>query len=1216
MASKEKQIYELALNYRLDGASLHEALSLANKEYEASLSRRTKLTEAQATKIKAMIIAKEKETLQQVEMADRASQRRKGKEVVAEAKKANRLVEAEEKKSVERRKNTFLGAWGNFSKKLGTISSYGGAIAIISTVVNAFKSLVTAGIELEAGFIDLQVKSGYTQREMAKVSKTILDVAQSTKFSTLEITGAATALGKLGFEGEEVSKMLPNLANLAGATGESLQASAEILGKVLNAYEYTAEQSGIIADRMVDVFNNSALSLEKFNTAFSYVGSAAASTGTSFNELTAAMAVLSDRGITASKIGTGLRNVFTKLGKEGDSLRDIIQRVADGHLSFYEVAELVGRRAANQLFIMADSLDEFDSMIARSTEDYGEAARAAAVQMDSFKSQYEILINTLKNYVAPEFDEDKKWRNSISDSMGWLATFNAMMGEANEVAYFGRITQQYPQFAKDLNNIRKEIGETKNDYELLQKLRDKLKREGAVDEDGKKVSKKELADYVDSIEAFMDFAQMRLLFGNSRLFINELDTQINDKIINDAEEAVILWQDTVQAAVSGIAKTADKNKFLEIYFGKDRSLIGQMLSDLKEAGDITDKEFTELVKGLTLPPERFAKELEKYRVEGLESYKEYLTRIFNDTREEIKKSTGGILVTDESDLANLVANDKKYIKELIEKDRKNRDLICKDSKSVARALGIVCEKEKSKRDRGEIGDMDSFVKLEEDYKTKKLLLEEQYKDIADDDPVGKLRKNRELIILEEQFRDNLNRLYEDYLEKQASLRDSFCAKYPDQCKQFDDKIEKTKDAQIKDEAEGERNLIKLTSRDIEDRIKAYKVDVEEREKYKLAVAKIDNELQRTDRRDLKKRKELLIQKNKLTDDFYDAQIKKAEDHLVEIEKRLEDLQKVNAVSAVSSALGFAIDGIQIDTTETIKRIKELIDLIAKLKTEKEEKQDEGKQSDNKDVDLFPYIMGAAEDIYEVYKLIGDQKLELLREQTERELEIIQQRFDSEAEIRNSALESGIISQEQATEAEERAHKKKIDRENKINKKLFDAQKKRDKEDAIFQGLSNTAQAISHAFAKKLPLEAAILAAISAAAIATQTAINVGAISKRKFIPQKYAEGGLIEGKSHAQGGVPFTVNGRGGFEAEGGEFIVNKEATKRHLSELQRINSKTQKSRSKFATGGYVEPISDSDDFNQLLLEALSKPVRAFVTDQDLAKSTSEREALTKKISY
>lgn len=54
-------------------------------------------------------------------------------------------------------------------------------------------------------------------------------------------------------------------------------------------------------------------------------------------------------------------------------------------------------------------------------------------------------------------------------------------------------------------------------------------------------------------------------------------------------------------------------------------------------------------------------------------------------------------------------------------------------------------------------------------------------------------------------------------------------------------------------------------------------------------------------------------------------------------------------------------------------------------------------------------------------------------------------------------------------------------------------------------------------------------------------------TEMKVKERKYASGGLIDGPSHAQGGVQINT-------AEGGEFVINKEATAKSLSTLTRIN--------------------------------------------------------------
>ena len=114
-------------------------------------------------------------------------------------------------------------------------------------------------------------------------------------------------------------------------------------------------------------------------------------------------------------------------------------------------------------------------------------------------------------------------------------------------------------------------------------------------------------------------------------------------------------------------------------------------------------------------------------------------------------------------------------------------------------------------------------------------------------------------------------------------------------------------------------------------------------------------------------------------------------------------------------------------------------------------------------------------------------------------------------------------------------------------------------------------------------------------------------------------GCLVEGPSHAEGGVPFTVQGRGGYEMEGGEFIVNKKAASLHRGLLEKINNSyrvpTMPTQYKFATGGLVGGKADeSVDYLKAIAEAttstaigVSKPVRAYISQKDLRNNATER---------
>jgi len=115
------------------------------------------------------------------------------------------------------------------------------------------------------------------------------------------------------------------------------------------------------------------------------------------------------------------------------------------------------------------------------------------------------------------------------------------------------------------------------------------------------------------------------------------------------------------------------------------------------------------------------------------------------------------------------------------------------------------------------------------------------------------------------------------------------------------------------------------------------------------------------------------------------------------------------------------------------------------------------------------------------------------------------------------VERGVITEEQAEAKKERISKKAAKQQQAVS---------------IAQAIINVAQGITKAFATA----PAFAAPIIAATIAAQGAVQIASIKAQKF-----AKGGILNGPSHAQGGIPMFSKG-GAFygEAEGGEAVLTK----------------------------------------------------------------------------
>lgn len=91
--------------------------------------------------------------------------------------------------------------------------------------------------------------------------------------------------------------------------------------------------------------------------------------------------------------------------------------------------------------------------------------------------------------------------------------------------------------------------------------------------------------------------------------------------------------------------------------------------------------------------------------------------------------------------------------------------------------------------------------------------------------------------------------------------------------------------------------------------------------------------------------------------------------------------------------------------------------------------------------------------------------------------------------------------------------------------------------AVAAALIQTFQAAIAAYqsGSAVPVVGVALGPIAAAA-----AVAFGLAQVSQIKQQKFSDGGVLEGASHSQGGIPFTVDGVPGFEAEGDEIILTK----------------------------------------------------------------------------
>lgn len=267
-----------------------------------------------------------------------------------------------------------------------------------------------------------------------------------------------------------------------------------------------------------------------------------------------------------------------------------------------------------------------------------------------------------------------------------------------------------------------------------------------------------------------------------------------------------------------------------------------------------------------------------------------------------------------------------------------------------------------------------------------------------------------------------------------------------------------------------------------------------------------------------------------------------------------------------------------------------------LEKEREAKKKEQQQATiNKGIELQQEVMQGISDVFQAQADAISRNIEQIDKEIDRSERQIQRHQNNitnymhmaemergaerDALIQAAKDEQEVMKQKEKAEDEARKKKEKLEKEQKVAE--FKA-KKTNLANQLLQGLANTALGVTQALAQTPPASY-VMAALTGAMGAIQTGIISTQMGKLKM-----ANGGLLDGPLHSQGGIPV---GKTGVEVEGGEYVVNRRSTAEYLPLLEAIN---ERGRRRYADGGQLE-LPSMNTTNELLARMNISPVVSVV---------------------
>lgn len=206
-----------------------------------------------------------------------------------------------------------------------------------------------------------------------------------------------------------------------------------------------------------------------------------------------------------------------------------------------------------------------------------------------------------------------------------------------------------------------------------------------------------------------------------------------------------------------------------------------------------------------------------------------------------------------------------------------------------------------------------------------------------------------------------------------------------------------------------------------------------------------------------------------------------------------------------------------------------------------------------------------------------------REDAVKNVEDVEARFQAAGAGTSDAIKSqladAMAARNEAAREETRLLKEKEKREAEIQKKEKQM-RRNDLISGIAQGIANTAQGVTKMLSLAWPLNI-----VMAALVGVMGGVQVGIMSKQLA---KLEDGGLISGKSHAQGGVRIPGTN---IEVEGKEYVVNKKTTAENIDFISWFNKQKKRVTLDDVTGFFGRPVAGGSPVKNYLAEGGQIPI-------------------------
>ena len=256
--------------------------------------------------------------------------------------------------------------------------------------------------------------------QLGLLAETAKTLGATTLFTPGEASEGLLLLAKAGFSVQESMAAIPDTLQLATVGMIDVAEAADFASNIVRQFGLRASETGRVVDDLTVVANKTNTDVKQLAEAMKFAGAVSSSFDKSLEEVSAALGVLSDRGLKGALAGTNLRGIMISLAKPtkdavaifkemgikledinpaSNTLVEIFDRLGKAGLTASQFVEIFNAKNVAAALILSRNADKLRDLQKATEDGAGAADKFADIVRDTLSGSFKLFISAVQTLI-------------------------------------------------------------------------------------------------------------------------------------------------------------------------------------------------------------------------------------------------------------------------------------------------------------------------------------------------------------------------------------------------------------------------------------------------------------------------------------------------------------------------------------------------------------------------------------------------------------------------------------------------------------------------------------------------------------------------------------------------------------------------------------------------------------------------------------------------